>query len=129
MQRLMARFDASHRTNAEVHSERSRLGRLWSAFLTDYPVAVGPTWSCLPWPADADLDPDTGIQTLVDSVRFITPANLLGLPAVALPMGVADGLPTGIQVYADLWREDLCLSAAETIEAAAPMPTPIDPVR
>jgi amidase len=44
-------------------------------------------------------------------------------------MGVANGLPTGIQIYADLWREDLCLAAAETIEAGVKMRLPIDPVR
>lgn len=75
-----------------------------------------------------DLDPDTGLDLLLDTVRFITPGNVLGLPSVALPMGVADGLPTGIQIYADLWREDLCLSAAEIVEAAVDSPTPIDPV-
>ncbi len=52
---------------------------------------------------------------------------MLGIPAVALPTGVADGLATGVQVYAELYREDLCLMA-EAIEAQSPMPTPIDPV-
>jgi amidase len=52
---------------------------------------------------------------------------VLGIPSVALPTGVADGLPTGVQVYADRWREDLCLAAAEVIEAALPGPAPIDP--
>lgn len=61
-------------------------------------------------------------------MRFITPGNVLGLPSIALPMGVADGLPTGVQIYADLWREDLCLDAAETIEGAVTRPTPIAPL-
>jgi len=26
---------------------------------------------------------------------------------------------TGIQIYADVWREDLCLAAAEIVEAGA----------
>jgi Asp-tRNA(Asn)/Glu-tRNA(Gln) amidotransferase A subunit family amidase len=34
---------------------------------------------------------------------------------------------TGVQVVAPRWREDLALDAAEAIEAAWPMPTPIDP--
>ena len=51
----------------------------------------------------------------MDTVGFITPGNVLGLPAVALPTGVSDGLPAGVQVYADLYREDLCLLAAEAI--------------
>jgi len=44
-----------------------------------------------------------------------------------LPTGEADGLPTGIQIYADQWREDLCLQAAATIETGVGAPAPIDP--
>jgi amidase len=73
------------------------------------------------------LDPVTGLDLLLDTIRFITPGNVLGLPSVALPMGVTDGLPTGIQIYADLWREDLCLDVAEVIEAAVSPAKVIDP--
>ncbi|MCU1362323.1 MAG: indole acetimide hydrolase [Acidimicrobiaceae bacterium] len=55
------------------------------------------------------------------------PANLLGLPAACGPTGTAKGLPTGVQVIGDLFREDLCLNAAEAIEASVGVLTPIDP--
>jgi len=111
-------------------NERRRLMRVWSIFFRKYAVAVGPTWTCLPWPIDSDIAPDLGAQVLIDTVRFITPGNALGIPGVALPMGVDDGLPTGIQVYADLYRDDLALLAAEDIERGRGVcPTPIDPVR
>ena len=108
--------------------ERRRLRRLWSAFLTDYQVCIGPTWANLPWPIDTDLDPEKGIDTLRQSFSFIVPGNCLGLPSVALPMGVDNGIPTGVQIYSELYREDLCLLAAELIQKEAPCPTPIDPV-
>ena len=108
--------------------ERRRLRRLWSAFLTDYQVCIGPTWANLPWPIDTDLDPEKGIDTLRQSFSFIAPGNCLGLPSVALPMGVDNGVPTGVQIYSELYREDLCLLAAELIQKEAPCPTPIDPV-
>jgi amidase len=38
-----------------------------------------------------------------------------------------DGLPTGVQITAGRFRENLCLDAAAAVEAAAPMPTPIAP--
>ena len=47
---------------------------------------------------------------------------------MALPMEVHDGLPTGIQIYSDLYREDLCLAVAEMIQDEVPCPTPIDPL-
>ena len=113
----------------EALDERRRLQRVWSHFFGEHNVVVGPVWTRLPWPIDSDLAPGTGAQLLFDTIRFIAPGNVLGIPGVALPMGVDDGLPTGVQVYADLYRDDLALMAAEAIEAArGPCPTPIDPV-
>ena len=125
---LIRKFDVGNLPNSAIHTERSRLTRLWSDFFSTYPVVIGPTWTRLPWAFDADLDPQTGLDLLIDTMRFITPGNVLGLPSVALPTGTADGLPTGIQIYADLWREDLALAAAEVVEAGVETPTPIDPV-
>ena len=113
----------------EALIERQRLRRLWSKFLNKYSVCIGPTWTNLPWPIDTDLDPDIGINTTKKSFAFIVPGNCLGIPSITLPTGVSDGLPTGIQIYSDLYREDLCFLAAEIIEKESKTPTPIDPVK
>ena len=52
---------------------------------------------------------------------------VLGLPAMAVPTGLAEGLPMGVQIVGPRFREDLTLAAAEAIEARAPRLTPIDP--
>ena len=108
--------------------ERHRLQREWSAFFADHPVVVGPTWCDVQFEHDADVHPETGVATSLARLPFILPGNLLGIPGVAVPTGVVDGLPTGVQVYADLWRDDLALDAAEVIESALGTITPIDPV-
>jgi amidase len=114
-----------------LHSERARVARAWSGFLSEYTVAVGPTWGAPVWPVDADLDTELGLQRLLDAARFLVPGNVLGLPCLALPMGPPQGdeprAPGSVQIYADLWREDLCLAAAEIIESTVTMPTPVDP--
>lgn len=51
----------------------------------------------------------------------------LSLPGLSVPTGVKDGVPTGVQIVAGSFREDLCLAAGEVVEQASPMPTPIDP--
>jgi amidase len=111
-----------------VHAERDRLSRLWSKFFVDYPIVFGPTWTEIPFLHDEDIQPGSGVDLTIDRIRFITPANVLGIPALALPMGVSEGLPTGVQVYADRWREDLCLLGAEMIEAEVGPICPIDPI-
>ena len=46
--------------NSDIHATRSRLTRLWSGFFAQYAVAIGPTWTQLPWRVDADLLPGIG---------------------------------------------------------------------
>ena len=64
-----------------------------------------------------------GIRTM----RMAMAVNLLGLPAVAVPVGVAEGLPQAVQVIGPAFREDLCLDAAQAIEDRLGILTPIDP--
>ena len=128
MEALVTTFDPATMPSLVLHTERSRLSRIWSEFFDDYPIVIGPTWTDIPFLHDADLDPDAGVSTTLNQIRFITPGNLLGIPAVALPMGVTNGLPTGIQIYADRWREDLCLRAAAQIDDEVGQICPIDPV-
>jgi aspartyl-tRNA(Asn)/glutamyl-tRNA(Gln) amidotransferase subunit A len=50
---------------------------------------------------------------------FTALANFAGLPAVSLPMGLADdGLPAGLQIMTPFGADRLALSIAETIESA-----------
>jgi len=125
---LLRKFDPATKTITEIFTERDRLAVAWSAFFQDYPVIIGPTWADLPFLHDADLDSESGVGTTLQRLQFITPGNLLGIPSVALPMGVVDGLPTGVQVYAERWREDLCLDVASLLESRVGRITPIDPV-
>jgi amidase len=122
LRRILKSAHLERASNHRIHTERSRLGRAWSGFFQEYPVCIGPNLTAPLWAPDADLDPSTGLDMLMEATRFILPANALGLPVVALPMGVVDGLPTSVQVYADLWREDLCLEAAAVVEAGVGRP-------
>jgi len=128
LHQLIEKYQPEGSTMAVTHAERNRLSQAWSAFFVDYPIVLGPTWTDIPFLHDEDVQSESGVDLTVDRLRFITPGNVLGIPAIALPMGVADGLPTGVQIYADRWREDLCLLAAETIEAEIGQICPVDPV-
>ena len=97
----------------------------WSEFFARYPIVLGPTWCEPQFEHDYDLGPG-GAQRILNLMRFVTPMNLLGLPVVCVPTGVDKGLPLGVQVAADRFREDLCLQAAAAIEARLGTITPID---
>jgi amidase len=108
-------------------AQRDRLLRLWELFLAERPLVVTPASSEPAFPVDLDLvDADTTRRIMrAQSMQLAVP--VLGLPAVSVPTGVADGLPMGVQIAAGRFREDLCLEAAAAIEARAPMATPIAP--
>ena len=69
-----------------------------------------------------------GVERVAKTATFLLPASLLGFPSLALPIGEIEETPTGVQVMADLWREDLCLQAGADIARQGILATPIDPL-
>jgi amidase len=110
--------------------ERDGIARAWSQFLTEHPLLLTPTWTQLPFEHGFDVATTAGSAATMEMVRPVLPANLLGLPSACVPAGrdQATGLPIGVLLTGRLFREDLCLDAAETIEARLGLDTPIDPV-
>ena len=110
-----------------MHESRYKVEKAWRAFMTTYPLIVGPVWTQPPFEHGFDIQDLESAQKVVELFRFVLPANLMGLPAACVPTGEANGLPTGVQVMGSMYREDLCLDAAEAIERSVGVLTPIDP--
>jgi amidase len=108
--------------------ERTRHVRDWMLFLERYPLVVGPVSTEPPFEVGFDTTTARRSEEAARAQRLLVAVNLLGLPAVAVPVGHAAGIPLGVQVVGSRYREDLCLDAAEVIEARHGLPTPIDPV-
>lgn len=106
----------------------ARLGllRLWAQFQARTPLILGPVATIRPFPVGRDLEGIEAVREISLAMRLTVAANLLGLPAVAVPVGVAEGLPQAVQVIGPAFREDLCLDAAEAIEERLGVITPID---
>lgn len=108
-------------------AQRLGIARAWAEFQAARPLILGPVSTNPPFPVGQDIGPADGVQAIADSLRLTVAINNLGLPSVAVPVGVANGLPQGVQVIGPRYREDLCLDAAEVIEASLGVLTPIDP--
>jgi amidase len=108
-------------------ARRATLLRAWMMFFEEYPLVLMPVSCEPPFPAGFDRGDAAALTRLVTAQRPQFPPAVLGLPAISVPTGIVDGVPIGVQLIAGRFREDLCLDAAEAIEARAPMPTPIDP--
>ena len=111
---------------AAVFGERLQRAAAWAEFQSRYPLIVGPVFTQPPFRVGHDLTPEGAADTL-DQLRLTVAINILGLPSVAVPVGIENGLPLGVQVIGDRYREALCLDAAQAIEDALGTFTPIDP--
>lgn len=112
-----------------LFSRRDGVARAWSQFLADHPLILTPTWTQLPFEHGFDVANAENVVATLALMRPVTPANLLGLPSACVPAGrdAPSGLPIGVLVTGQRLRDDLCLEAAEAIEARLGLQTPIDP--
>jgi amidase len=108
-------------------ADRTRLIRDWYAFLARTPLVLAPVCTELPYVQGFDIESAARTMEIWRQSSTLMALPVLGLPGMAVPTGIAEGLPVGVQIIGPRFREDLCLAAAEAIEARAPRITPIDP--
>lgn len=111
----------------EAFITRLALLQAWGAFQERHPLILAPIATDIPGLAGSDLE-EGRVAADIRTMRMAMAVNLLGRPAVAVPVGVAEGLPQAVQVIGPAFREDLCLDAAQAIEDRLGIITPIDPV-
>ncbi len=103
-------------------ARRSTLLRAWMLFLERYPVVVMPELLDGLLEVDQDIRSDADSIAVWDSLRPSIAMNLLGLPVALAPTGLVEeghlaGMPTGAQLVASRYREDVALEAAAAVEA------------
>jgi amidase len=127
---VVALFETAGEQDAGRHIQsfvtRQQLLRAWGEFQEEHPLIVAPICTDIPFRVGADRT-TTEVSAITRAMRMAVAINALGLPAVALPVGVQDGLPQSVQVIGGRYREDLCLDAAEAIEDRLGVITPIEP--
>ncbi len=111
----------------QAFARRASILREWQLFFERFPLLLMPTSYRLPLPIDFDQRGDLAVKEMLDAHQPILAISSLGLPGLAVPTGVADGVPVGVQVVAGRFQEELCLWAGAIIEKNCPRTTPIDP--
>jgi amidase len=108
-------------------TDRNRVDREWHGFLTDYDVVLMPTWAQPPFELGFDVESIENALVVLELLRPVMPANVLGLPAAVVPVGMADGMPVGAQLVGRKFADLTCLAAAELLERHFGTITPITP--
>lgn len=103
--------------------------REFAAFFSEYDVLVTPTAAspALPLGTIRADDPNISAREWTEMqfrfVPFTAQFNMTGQPAISLPLHRSDtGLPVGVQFAARHYAEDMLLTLAAQLEAAAPWP-------
>lgn len=104
-------------------SRRLFIQRAWTEFFQKFPVVLSPVSLEPPFPVDLDQSLE-GMRRIFMAQQPLFGPVLAGVPALAVPTGMMNGAPTGIQIIADRFREDLCFAAATAITATQPVISP-----
>jgi amidase len=118
--------DPDHESVARSFAARTSLQRAWGEFQETRPLIIAPISAVMPFPVGSDLVSGQ-VEAFMRGMAATFAVNALGLPAVAVPVGTADGVPLAVQIIGQRYREDLCLDAAAAIEDRLGVLTPIDP--
>jgi amidase len=107
---------------------RSTFVRDWQLFLQAYAVVLMPVSGELPFEDNLDLKDDESFERVWRAQMPQIGIPFMGLPALSVATGLVGRVPTGVQIVAGRYREDLCMLAGEAIEAGGTPVSPIDPV-
>ncbi|MGW1148931.1 amidase [Streptomyces sp. NPDC002454] len=107
---------------------RLGLQRDWAHLLRRYDLVLGPVFTEPPVEPGLESRDADGHERVTRAMRLCTATSFVGLPAVAVPGGLADGLPQGVQLIGPMYREDLCLIGAEAVERHVGPLTPVEPL-
>jgi len=105
------------------------LAQAWDEYFQKYDVIVGPISTRNPFKVGYDIESLDTTKSLLESQVLTVSVNLLGLPSVAVPIEVTNGIPQVIQIIGPLFKETRCLDLAQIIENEVDIFTPINPQR
>jgi aspartyl-tRNA(Asn)/glutamyl-tRNA(Gln) amidotransferase subunit A len=78
--------------------------------------AIVTTNFALPWPIPLIGEPWTPIEIRGGNTAMVWASNLVGLPAVFVPVGLAGGLPVSIQLVGSVGSDLLLLALAQSLQ-------------
>ncbi|MEV0674934.1 amidase [Actinosynnema sp. NPDC050436] len=100
---------------------RTLMRRAWARLFDDVDLVAAPTVTCTAVRADQPTVtwPDGSVEDVAATyVRFSSPANVVGVPALSLPVGVdGAGLPIGMQLIGRPLGEATVLKVGRAYEA------------
>jgi aspartyl-tRNA(Asn)/glutamyl-tRNA(Gln) amidotransferase subunit A len=93
---------------------RSLIIKEFKHAFSELDALIAPSMPILP-PTFKEIDELTPAQTYAMDI-LTTPSNLACMPTLSVPAGLIDGLPVGVQIIADHFKEDNIIAIGKTLE-------------
>ena len=98
---------------------KSKLTREINEAFKKFDLLIAPTVPILPFKIGEKIDDPVSLFQI--DINTVT-ANLTGKPAISVPFSISNGLPIGIQLFADSMQDKLLLQAAHALEQTVSLP-------
>ncbi|KPQ14105.1 MAG: amidase [Rhodobacteraceae bacterium HLUCCO18] len=119
--------EVGFRSLMEALQERVGILRQWELFLRDFPVVLCPSSGELPFDQQLDVSSEAAFARVYEAQLIQRAVPAIGVPALSVATGEANGRPVGVQLIGPRYREDILLAAGRDIEAAGLPPQVADP--
>ncbi len=97
-------------------SSRNKILRDWNYFMDDIPIIVLPVSACPPYKQGEDQLGKERFARILEEQSPLYVINFLGLPSVSVPINVKNNIPSGVQIIAPRYFENLALDMAKIVE-------------
>lgn len=110
--------EVSAHTYVKACQNRLHLRRIFETALSDVDALILPVAPCTAPAIDGSCTVNGKPADFATALRL--PMNILGAPALALPIGYADGLPIAMQIVGAPWNEAVLFRIGYAFEEATP---------
>lgn len=102
----------------EHMAERARLQRVWAGLWDELDALIMPTSLLPPFENDMDFKKPELAADIIAAQQPLCVVNAIGLPSLAIPTHVEDGIPLGVQIMGPMHDDDAILDIGSHIETA-----------
>ncbi len=113
---------ASHKAWLRANEMRARIAAAWSELFESYDAVIMPVAPTQAFPHNTEseylervVDVDGERRPYTDTLFWAGLATAPGLPSVAVPAGIVEGLPVGVQIVGPKYGDFQLLDIARTI--------------
>ena len=100
-----------------ANGRRTKYVREWMVLLHEYPLILTPFLLQPTYAHARDYEGRDGAEDIMLRSFYSFAMNYMGLPAGNVSANFNDGLPIGVQIVGQRFREDLILAACEAVES------------